>query len=441
MPGSLSGRESYDEAKQEPAAVAVTSRPVKLGVVGYGAGGRFFHTPFIEAAEGIELAGVVTRSPKRRAEVADDWPGVPVFESLDALLDSGVDAVTISTPPETRRELVLEAIGAGVHVIADKPFAPSAEGGRELAAAAESADVLLSVFHNRRWDADIRTLATVVESGRLGELWRVHSRFDLDDPGTLEAGPAGGLLRDLGSHLVDQMLWLLGDVRSVNAHLDWMELPEGRTDAGFGLELEHASGVRSHVESSKVNHIEARELRAYGSEGSYRALGTDVQAQAIFAGRRPVNDPEEWGYEHPARWGMLATASGEVSMPSVQGRYQDFYTAFAAAIRGEGRQPVPASEGIRTLAVLDAARLSAEQGSSVAIDPRATQRSDPCPRRSALGCTCDELGEGTEKRGGKPHGLKLRNLADVAVFGRDDVPRRPLPVVVPLRRRQEIEES
>ena len=206
---------------------------------------------------------------------------------------------------------MLEALAAGVHVIADKPFAPTADVGRELAAAAESAGVLLSVFHNRRWDADIRTLAAVIENGRLGELWRVHSRFDLDDPATLEAGPAGGLLRDLGSHLVDQMVWLLGDVRSVNAHLDWMELPEGPTDAGFCIELEHASGVRSQVEASKVNHIEARELRAYGSEGSYQSLGTDVQAQAIFAGRRPVENPEEWGYEEPGRWGLLSTASGD----------------------------------------------------------------------------------------------------------------------------------
>ena len=222
--------------------MALRPAPIKLGVVGYGVGGRYFHTPFIEAAEGVELAGVVTRSPVRRSEVEQDWPGVPVFDSLGALLDSGVDAVTITTPPDTRRELVLEALSGGVHVVADKPFAPTADVGRELAAAAESSGLLLSVFHNRRWDADIRTLAAVIDSGRLGELWRVHSRFDLDDPETLEAGPGGGLLRDLGSHVVDQMVWLLGDVRSVNAHLDWLDLPEGRTDAGFTIEMEHAVG-------------------------------------------------------------------------------------------------------------------------------------------------------------------------------------------------------
>merc|ERR1711969_422125 len=152
----------------------------------------------------IELAGVVARSSERRREVSGDLPGVPTFDSLSALLDSGVDAVTITTPPDPRRDLVLEAVARGVHVIADKPFAPNAASGRELATAAESAGVLLSVFHNRRWDTDIATVAEALPS--LGDIWRCESRFDLDEPGSLDAGPSGGLLRDLGAHLVDQML-------------------------------------------------------------------------------------------------------------------------------------------------------------------------------------------------------------------------------------------
>lgn len=341
---------------------------MRIGVVGYGTGGRHFHTPFVAAAEGIELAGVVTRSPERRRAVAEDWPGVPTYDSLADLLAAGVDAVSITTPPTTRRELVLEAVAAGVHVIADKPFAPTADAARALERAARDAGVMLSVFHNRRWDADIRTLASVVDSGRLGSLWRVHSRFDLDDPATLETGPGGGLLRDLGSHVVDQMVWLLGPVRSVDAHLDLVDLPDGRTDAGFMIDLLHTSGVRSYVESSKLNHLAVRELRAYGSEGSYRASGDDVQAQAIFAGRRPTDDPDAWGYDVEENWGVLATAAGEQRVPSAQGRYQDLFTQFAAAARGEAEQPVPAAEGVRTLAVLDAARASAERGQRIDVD-------------------------------------------------------------------------
>ena len=166
---------------------------MRLGLVGYGMGGRYFHAPFIAAAQDIELAGVVTRSPKRRAELAADYPGVPAYDSLDDLLAADVDAVTITTPPQTRRDLVLQAIAAGVPTVADKPFAPDAAAGRELVAAAKDAGVPLNVFHNRRWDADIRTLAAVLQGGELGELWGVESRMEQNNAATLEAGPDAGL--------------------------------------------------------------------------------------------------------------------------------------------------------------------------------------------------------------------------------------------------------
>ncbi len=340
---------------------------MRIGLVGYGVGGRYFHAPFIVAAEGCELVGVVTRSPHRVRDARRDLPSVPVFGSLSELLDAGVDAVTISTPPQTRRELVLEAIERGVDVIADKPFAPTAAAGRELVDAARDGRVMLSVFHNRRWDTDITTLRGVLDSGSLGEIWRFDSRFDLDEAQTLEAGPHGGLLRDLGSHLVDQALWLLGPARRVLAHLDWLDLPEGRTDAGFVLTISHASGAHSHVSASKANRTVSRELRVFGSLGSYVSSQSDVQAQAIFAGARPVDDLSAWGYEVEERWGTLATATGSRRVPSMQGSYADYYARFAAAAAGNGPQPVPAAEAVETLAVLDAARLSAEEGLNVAI--------------------------------------------------------------------------
>ena len=341
---------------------------LRIGVAGYGTGGRNFHTPFIEAAEGIELGGVVTRAPVRQAAAQADWPGVPVYDSLTEMLAEGrVDAVTITTPPASRQQLVLQALDAGVHVVADKPFAPTAADARELERAARAAGRLLNVFHNRRWDADLRTLARVIADGELGQVWRVHSRFDADDPDTLERGPSGGLLRDLGSHLVDQMLWLLGPVHSVTAHLDYVETDEGPTDAGFTVSMRHHNGAHSTVESSKLNHVQCRELRAYGGNGSYLSLGSDVQAQSIFAGLRPAREGARWGYEPMANWGALSTAVGRRSVPSEQGRYHDFYTQFAAAVQGAGPQPVPAADGIRTLEVLDAARQSSETDSTIKL--------------------------------------------------------------------------
>jgi predicted dehydrogenase len=341
---------------------------VRIGLVGYGTGGQHFHAPFIAAARGVELAGVVARAPGTVAKVEADLPGTPIFPSLAAMIEAGgIDAVTITTPPETRRELVLEAIDAGLHVIADKPFAPTAEGGRELDAAAKAKGLVLGVFHNRRLDTDVQTLRKVVTGGRLGRLWRVHSRMDFDDPATLEAGPTGGLLRDLGSHLVDQMLWLLGPVASVDAQLDLVVLPEGPTDASFTLTLRHQSGVHSHLSASKLNGLAVREFRAYGDLGSYVASGTDVQAQAIFAGLRPANDPAGWGYEQEALWGTLRTSGRAERVPSEQGRYHDYYTGFARAVREGGAPPVTAEEAVQTLAVLDAARVSATEDRVVVI--------------------------------------------------------------------------
>ncbi len=339
---------------------------MRIGVVGYGTGGRHFHVPFINAAKGVKLAGVVARAPGTMAAVRADAPGVPVFASLTAMIAAGnLDAVTITTPPQTRRALVLEAIAAGLHVIADKPFAPTAEGGRELEAAARAKGVILGVFQNRRWDSDIQTLNKLIGDGRLGKVWRIHSRMDFDDPATLEAGPTGGLLRDLGSHLVDQMLWLLGPAKSVDAQLDHADLPQGRTDVGFTIAMRHTGGVHSHVSASKLNHLNIRELRAYSALGSYVAHGSDVQAQAIFAGLRPADDLAAWGFEPVPNWGVLRTAAGEQRVPAEQGRYHDYYQAFARAVRDQGAPPVTAAEGIRTLAVLDAARVSAAEGRSI----------------------------------------------------------------------------
>lgn len=332
---------------------------MRIGIVGYGAGGRYFHAPFIEAADGVELAGVVARSPDKRAAAAADYPGLPVYGSLAEMLDAGVDAVTITTPPHTRRELVLEAVAAGVHVVADKPFAPDAVSARELADAAQRTGVVLNVYHNRRRDADILTLAGVIASGELGAVWRVHSIMDQDGAATLETGAAGGLLRDLGSHLVDQMLWLLGPATHVYGTLDWTDRFGATTDCGFFVTLTHESGAVSTVSASKLNRSTTRELRAYGSNGSYLASGADVQAEALAAGRRPALEPATWGIDVPEKWGTLAVAGGRSQVASKQGSYAGFYTEFARAVRDGGPGPVPAAEGVRTLEVLDAARRSA----------------------------------------------------------------------------------
>ncbi len=341
---------------------------LRVGVVGYGTGGQHFHTPFIAAAEGCELAGIVARAPATIAKANADWPDVPVFASLGDMIAAGVcDAVTVTTPPQTRRALVLEAIEAGLHVIADKPFAPDYAGAMELDAAAKAKGVTLGVYQNRRFDADLQTLRKLVLDERLGTVWSVHSRMDQNGAHTLEAGPTGGLLRDLGSHVVDQMIYLLGPVAAVDCQMDHVDLPEGKTDCAFNITLRHENGSHSHLSASKLNFVDQREFRAYGSKGFYQSMTIDVQAQDIFAGKRPADDLAAWGYEPEGCWGTLRTAIGAEIVPSEQGRYHDYYEAFARAIKDGTPPPVTAEQGARTLAVLDAARQSAETSQTVLL--------------------------------------------------------------------------
>jgi predicted dehydrogenase len=343
--------------------------PIRIGLVGYGQGGRLFHTPYLLASTETEIVGVVARAEKTRTAVADDLPGVPTFDSIGALIEAGVDAVVVSTPPGTRYELVREALERGVHVVADKPLAPSSAVGAELAELAEKNDLVLNVFHNRRFDTDIVTARAVIASGELGELQRLDLRCDQDDPATLEAGPQGGLLRDLGSHVVDQALYLLGPAQAVTAHLDLTTLPEGETDAAFVITIDHVSGAHSHVSATKVHGLFSRELRVLGTAGSYRSDFTDVQFDAIVAGRRPAGDREHWGYEAEERWGELAVGEEHRRVPSERGDYTRFYDLFAAAVQAGdvGGGPAPVREGVEVLRVLDAARQSAADRRTVEL--------------------------------------------------------------------------
>ena len=149
--------------------------------------------------------------------------------------------------------------------------------------------------------------------------------------------------------------------------LDHFDLPDGRTDVGFTITLRHENGAHSHLSASKPNHVDCRELRAYGDKGAYVSSTTVVQAQDIFAGRRPIEDLNGWGREPEANWGTHCCASGRFRIPSKQGRYHDYYEAFATAARTGAAAPVTADEGARTLAVLDAARRSAAENRSIIL--------------------------------------------------------------------------
>jgi predicted dehydrogenase len=316
----------------------------RIGLAGYGFGGRIFHAPLLACAEGVEFAGVVTRSHERRAQVALDHPGLPVLDGLAELAAAGAEAVAISTPAATHIPLALEAIELGLAVVVDKPFALDAGQARDAVQAAGTAGTVLSVYQNRRWDSDLLTVRRLLEDGTLGEVTLFESafeRFSADEP---VPASGGGILRDFGSHLIDQALLLFGPVERIQADMTG--------DERFFAILEHASGMTSHVSGDWRQGAPGARFRVRGSEGSYVVYGMDGQEAALIAGRSPAD--AGWGVEPPGRWGRVRRGDSEEPVPSERGRWDTFYPAFAAAVRGEGPVPVDPNDALASLTVIDA---------------------------------------------------------------------------------------
>jgi len=332
----------------------------RIGLAGYGFGGRIFHAPLLADAEGVELAGVVTRSPERRAELERDHPATPAFDSLADLAAAGAQAVAISTPVATHIPLVLEAIELGLAVVCDKPFALDAAQARTAVDAAEAAGVVLSVYQNRRWDSDLLTVRRLLASGELGEVTLFDTAFERYSTEPVPAS-GGGILRDFGSHLIDQALFLFGPVASVYGEVSGGAELEER----FFAVLEHLGGMTSHVSGDWVQGAPGPRFRVRGSAGAYVVFGMDGQEEALIAGRTPAGEGDAWGAEPPERWGRLERGSESEPVPSERGRWDAFYPAFAAAVRGEAPVPVDPRDAVASLTVIDAIRAGAAQRRTV----------------------------------------------------------------------------
>ena len=337
--------------------------PVRFGLVGYGFGGRYFHAPLLGAAAECEFLGVVTSSPERRAQVAAEHPGAATFGSLSELRDAGAEAVAISTPADTHSPLTDEALGLGLAVVSDKPFALDASAARRSTELAERAGLPLSPYQNRRWDSDFLTVRALVDAGTLGEVARFESRFERLAP---EAGPGaagGGTLLDFGAHLVDQALVLLGPVDSVHAERRTRE--SGLDDDVF-VALRHTGGAVSHLWGSWSQHAPGPRFRVTGTRTSLVVTTGDTQEDVLITGATPATSGT-WGVEAFSDLDRVSGTEGSVPVRLEHGAWDTYYPAFARAVRGEGRPPVEGADAVATADVLEAARISATDHRTVTL--------------------------------------------------------------------------
>jgi predicted dehydrogenase len=342
---------------------------LRVAVLGYGLAGRIFHAGLIRATPGLRVTTVVTANPERRAAAQNDDSGIGVLASVDELWAQAADhdLVVVATPNATHVPLALAALESGLPVVVDKPMALTAADGRRLRAAAADVGLLLTVFQNRRWDSDTLTVRRMLTAGGhgVGPVLRFESRFerfrpDVDTgawkerPGA-EAG--GGVLLDLGTHVVDSAMWLFGQPEWVYAEVD-ARRPGARVEDDAFLAMSHPGGVRSHLAVSAVAGDPGPRVRLRGLDGALTIPRVDSQEERLRAGDRA--DAPGWGAEAPDRWGYLTTRDGTRRLEPARGDYPAFYAGVRAALREGAPPPVDSADAVAVLDVLDAARHSSQ---------------------------------------------------------------------------------
>ncbi|KAK4442050.1 hypothetical protein QBC34DRAFT_419317 [Podospora aff. communis PSN243] len=361
-----------------------------VGIIGYGLSAKVFHIPFISLTPSLVLHSIVQRSPAPGNSAPDDFPSIQHFTDVSALLSNpSVDIVIVSTPPNTHFSIVRDALLAGKHVLVEKPFVPSSSQAYELAALARKQNRILCVYQNRRCDSDFLTVQKLLRDDHLGRVIEFETHFDRFRPekpaaswkADLSMDDGGGVLYDLGTHLLDQVFVLFGMPTTVSAK--FVNQREGRlvSGEGEGQEPDSVSLVLSYAERGMLVYVRAgvvcvekEQVRFWvrGSRGSYHKTGLDPQEGHLRSGGKATDDG--FGKEGPSSYGRLCVVGTDgkieerVCETVEPETYRRFYELFAKAVES-GREedvPVPAVQAAHVLSIIEAARESAKTGRDAA---------------------------------------------------------------------------
>jgi predicted dehydrogenase len=339
--------------------------PLRVGIIGYGRIGHE-HAGWLAAANGIRAIATADATAQRRALA--EKRGLRTVESIDALLaDSSIDAVLISTPTAFHFEHATAALSAGKHVMVEKPMAMNLPEAQKLVDIAKATDLVLSVFHNRRWDADYLTVQSAVAAGTFGKLINVETRLgqwsSCVGPAAREWRPGwrneaafgGGGLFDWGSHFIDQLWRLMLPARPVRVFAQLRGNVWTRDCDDFArVIIDFDNGACGLMEVNTTTTCPLPRWHIDGTAGSAQSpfnLAFDVDRWANLS-FMPADGGGEWLLPRAAR-GLSET---------------QIWEQFATACTGDGDPAVTAQSILPTMALLDAARASAEHGQAIDID-------------------------------------------------------------------------
>lgn len=346
-----------------------------VGVIGFGMAAKVFHIPLIATTPSFRLSAIVQRSPTPENSAPATYPSISHYTSAPQLFaDPSIDIVIITTPPNTHFPLSLSALQAGKHVLVEKPFVPTSAEATQLIEATEKVNRLICVYQNRRWDADFLTFRKLQKEGKLGRIVDFESHFDRYKPvrpptwkGELKMDDGGGVLYDLGTHLVDQIVLAFGLPESVSAEFK-VERQDGASEPdAVEVKLRYPGGLTASAKAN-VMSIDTEQLRFWvrGTQGTWKKCHLDCQEDQLKAGLKPGD--AGFGIEEEGKAGTLCVLEDGVPKKSVLRNvepetYQKLYSGFAEAVKrgDESLVPVKATEARDVLRVLEAARKSVKE--------------------------------------------------------------------------------
>lgn len=342
---------------------------LRVGVIGFGMAGKIFHSAVIAETPGLELAAIVQRHGD---EAAQTWPQAKLCRSVAEMLeDNSIRLAVVATPTASHFDVAIECLRAGRNVLIDKPFTLTSIEAAQLIEEARRHGVLLSVYQNRRWDGDFVTLRQVIASGALGRIVSFESHFDRfrAEPrlnAWRESGtPGGGILLDLGAHLIDQATVLFGNPQSISADVR-IDRVKGVTDDAFDITLKF-EGVTALLRSTLTAATPGPRFVVHGTKGSFVKWGIDPQEDALKAGAK-FADPG-FGEDPESQWGELHIAEEPVQrIKTAAGDYRGIYANVRDAILGKTALEVTPEQGLRTMRLIELAGKSSKEGRRLAFE-------------------------------------------------------------------------
>lgn len=335
---------------------------LSVGLIGYGLGGQAFHAPFIDATKGLQLSLIRETKPERIKLIRQRYPATEIVSSTEELLmDEDIDVVVITTPNEFHFSLARHALLAGKHVVVDKPFTITTKEAEILIKLSQKVDKKITIYQNRRWDSDFRTVHKIVQHKTLGQLVEVEIHFDRYRPAPKESWketsrPGNGILYDLGPHLIDQALVLFGLPKEIQADIR-VQRDKGQAPDYFELQFFYPN-LKVILKAGNLVAAPVPHYILHGTAGSFIKYGLDVQEAALRNGTTPQNEPL-WGQEPEELWGTFYRQGKKPKkIESETGDYGIFYQNLIHAIIDGKPLAVKPEEAKQVVSLIEMAQLS-----------------------------------------------------------------------------------